>query len=542
MTIADGRVAIRASDALVIGVDIGTTNSKAVACRLDGRIVAEARMEHAVSSPQAGWFEHDAEAVWWGDTVALCRRLMAEIGREAPIRGLAITTCGPCLVPVGADGLALRAGILYGVDTRATAIAQAFEGTIGRRAIRALSGMDLTSQSVGPKIGWVWRHEPDVARQAVLWHTATSFVVARLTGIAVIDHHQASYMAPFIDARRRRWDLRHAAGLALDGRLPALAWPGEIAGPLTAVAAAATGLPAGIPVLVGTSDGPTEALGVGAERPGVVAATYGSTTTLTTFADPTRPARGLWATAGWDVDQRCLAGGLSASGAIVDWLRRELALEMPGDTPTDVVAAHDALAAAAAASPPGARGLLVLPYPSGERTPFDDPLARGVVVGLTLQHTRADLHRAILEGIAFGVRHLLETFAAVGVPVDTIRAAGGGTASPLGPQIVSDVTGRAQAVAASSIGASYGAAHLAARAIGQDHGATPDANSGDDGDGWFRAERTVRPDPQLADTYDRGYALFRRLYRDTRPVVHALAEAVIAEAALAAPAPPGGVP
>jgi xylulokinase len=511
MTQKRGRPSSADHDAIVIGIDIGTTNAKGVACRTDGTVVADVQREHEVATPQPGWFEHDVETAWWGDTVAICRELLAQIGSPAGIRAVVVTTCGPCVVPVDADGRPLRPGILYGVDTRAGDEIAAFEATIGRRAITALSRMRLTSQSVGPKIAWVARHEPDVARRTAIWHTATSFLVARLTGAAVIDHHQASFFGPFINARRRTWDLRYAADLDLQGRLPDLDWPSAIAGTVTTAAAAATGLPVGIPVLVGTSDGPTEALAVGATRPGVVAATYGSTTTLTTFGAPTRRTGAvLWDTEGWSPDRRCIAVGMSTTGAVVAWLRRELAPD------------GDAMVAEAAASPPGARGLLVLPYFNGERTPFADPSARGVVVGLTLQHTRADLYRAVLEGIAYGVRHLLEAFASAGVPVESIRAAGGGTRDALGLQIVADVTGREQIVARATNGAAYGAALLAARAI---DASRPDRRPGAPDDGWFQPSRLIVPDPATAAIYDRGYAMFRRLYGDTRQVVHALAAA-----------------
>jgi xylulokinase len=508
-------------DRVAIGIDIGTTNSKGVACLADGAVIASARLEHGVSTPHPGWFEHDAEGVWWADVVELCRRLMAEIGPQVSVAAVAVTTCGPCVVPVDVDGRPLRPAILYGVDTRAGVEIAAFHERPGRRAIQRLSRMPLSSQSVGPKIAWVVANEPDVARRTALWHTATSWIVARLTGVAAIDHHQGSYFAPFIDARRRAWDFRFATGLGLEGRLPSLRWAGETAGGVTPGAAAETGLPVGTPVVIGTSDGPTEALAVGASRPGIVAITYGSTTTLTTFGAPAGRRNDLWESEGWSPERRCVGAGLATSGAIVDWLRREFARELPDPAlaavpPED---AHAVLAREAAAAPVGANGLLVLPYFSGERTPIADPLTRGVVVGLTPAHTRADLHRAILEGIAFGVRHILEAFAAAGIPVEQLRAAGGGTRSPLGMQIVSDVTGHEQVLPRETIGAAFGAAHLAARA-----GGMIDAG-GDvgDGDAWFEPAGRIQPDPQLAAAYERRYALFRRLYRDTRAVVHALA-------------------
>ena len=150
----------------------------------------------------------------------------------------------------------------------------------GPRPSGASAGWPCPASRSGPKIAWVVRHEPAVARQVATWHTATSFIVARLTGVAVLDRHQASYVGPLYDLRRHRWDERYADALPLAGRLPDLGWPGDVAGGLTDDAARRTGLAPGTPVLVGTSDGPMEALALGARTPGTVALTHGSTTTV----------------------------------------------------------------------------------------------------------------------------------------------------------------------------------------------------------------------------------------------------------------------
>jgi xylulokinase len=496
----------RVSDAVVIGIDIGTTNSKAVACRGDGTVLAEASVAHGVDRPAPEEAEHDAEAVWWGDTVTLARALMAGLGPGAPVRGLAVTTCGPCIVPVDRAGRALRRGILYGVDSRATQEIRELEGALGRAAIRAHGDMDLTSQSIGPKVAWLARHEPDVVARTATWHTATSFVVARLTGVAVIDHHQAAYFGPVIDARARAWDLApvraHASLLAaaLDGRLPPLRWPGDLAGALTAGAAAATDLPVGTPVLVGTSDGPTEALGVGAIRPGIVALTLGSTTTLTTFADPPATTdHGLWRSAGWSPDEGCIGAGLAASGAVIDWLAATLGLD---------VAASEA---EAFASPPGARGLLVLPYLAGIRTPAADPEARGLIAGLSLAHTRGDLVRAVHEGLGYAVRRDVEAFSAAGVVIDTIRASGGGTRSTLAVQTLADILDRPIEVASQVHGAAYGAAYLAARSTG----VLATAPRGGAEVDWFRPATMVWPNPGTVAMHEQGFARFCRLVAAT---------------------------
>jgi xylulokinase len=501
---------------VLLGIDIGTFASKGVACLPDGEVVAEARLAHGISTPAPGHVEQDADAIWWHDLVGLCRQLVDTIGSAYRITAVSVTTCGPCLLPVDGAGRPLRPGILYGVDVRATAQIAALEARAGRRAIRALGRMDLTSQSVGPKIGWLAEHEPATYAQTARFHTATSYLVFRLTKAEAIDRHQACYFSPFYSARHGDWDLRHGAGLDLGRRLPPIRWTTEIAGVVSTEAAALTSLPVGTPVLVGTSDGPTEAASVGALRPGIAALTYGSTMAVTTFGDVPRSPRGLWDSEGILPGRRSIGGGLSTSGAVTSWLRREFARELPQATSDEIAAAHAALTREAAASRVGANGLMFLPYLSGERTPFADPLARGTIAGLALGHTRGDVSRAILEGIAFGVRHLFTALAAAGVAADRIRVTGGGTRDRLAMQIVSDVTRRTQEVPAVTIGAAYGAAYLAALATGH-------SDERDQADGWVKITDRIVPDPQTADDYEPLYDLFRRLYRATASVNHQLA-------------------
>ena len=506
---------------VLIGIDIGTYASKGVACRPDGQVLAEATLAHGISIPVPGHVEQDADAIWWHDLVGLSRDLVDAIGSPGDVAAVSVTTCGPCLLPVDGARRPLRPGILYGVDVRATDQIAALEARVGRRAIRALGRMGLTSQSVGPKIAWLAEHEPAVYAETARFHTATSYLVLRLTGIEAIDRHQACYFTPFYGARRREWDLRHAGGLGLARRLPPIRWTTEIAGAITDEAAALTGLQVGTPVLVGTSDGPTEAASVGALRPGIAALTYGSTTAVTTFGDLSRSSRGLWESEGIFPGRRSIGGGLSTSGAVTSWLRRELARELPQGTSREVAEAHAALTREAAVSVVGANGLLFLPYLGGERTPFADPLARGTIAGLALRHTRGDISRAILEGIAFAVRQLFEVLAAESVGVDRVRVAGGGTRNRLAMQIVSDVAGITQEVPAVTIGAAYGAAYLAALATGL-------ADERDQPDGWVRITDRIVPDTTAAEAYEPLYALFRRLYRATASINHELAGGVSA--------------
>jgi xylulokinase len=210
----------------------------------------------------------------------------------------------------------------------------------------------------------------------------------------------------------------------------------------------------------------------------------------------------LWGTVGAFEGTRSLAGGMATSGAITDWLRN-----LFGGTP------YPELLSEAADSPAGSRGVLMLPYFAGERTPISDPDARGIIAGLTVEHERGDLYRAALEATAFGVRHNVETIVGAGGEVERVVAVGGGAQSDLWLQIVSDVSGLTQSVPTITVGASYGAAFLAASAIS-------DAEI----ERWNPAARTIRPDPHNREVYDRLFPLYRGLYDSTTEVTHRLAE------------------
>ncbi len=511
----------------VIGIDIGTYSSKGVVCLADGSLIAEARVEHGVSIPAPGRLEHDADALWWHDFVELSRRLGARLPREARIAAVGLSAIGPCLLPVDRSGHPLRPAILYGADNRAADQLARLEH--GRRAaIARLSGTHMTSQAVGPKIMWLIENEPEVVSRTAKLMTAAGYLVLRLTGEYWTDHHNASYFAPFYDIRRARWDLRFADGMVSSEWLPPLRWPSEVVGQVTQDAAAATGIPAGTPVLAGTTDGAAEAIGAGVIHPGDLMLSYGSTSALVLVLDSLQTAKPLWATRGSWPDEYVLTAALSTSGSITTWCREQFAREFPLDGPRDAGAAYEQLSREAEESTLGARGLLLLPYFSGERSPFNDANARGVIAGLSLSHRRGDVYRAILEGTAFGIRHNLETMVDSGaVPRRTV-AVGGGTASRLWLQIVSDVTGLVQEIPDRAIGAAYGDAYLAASAVGLLDGGFSGRRS------WTRILDRVEPDPQRTERYEPKYGLYRTLYESTKQIVHTLATEAAATDQLAA--------
>jgi xylulokinase len=484
---------------LLLGVDIGTSSTKGVLTTPDGTVVATATREHSVSRPRPGWAEHDARTVWWEGFTTVTRSLLTQAG-NARVAAIGLSGIGPCALPATASGEPLRPAILYGVDTRSTREIGELTARYGAEAIIERGGSPLTTQAVGPKLAWLVRNEPEVWQRTRRLFMASSYLVHELTGEYVLDHHSASQSSPLYDSRGHAWVGDWAAEIAPGLELPPLAWPGEVAGTVTAQAAARTGLAAGTPVIAGTIDAWAESVSVGVAEPGDVMVMYGTTMFLLEVLASRRTWPGLWGTVGVTPGTYDLAAGMATSGAVTDWLRR-----LTG-------AAYEELTEEARAAGHGAGGLVMLPYFAGERTPLFDPDARGLVLGLTLHHGRGHLYRAALEGTAFGVRHNLEEMRAAGGEAKRLVAVGGGTKGGLWTQIVSDVLGRPQVVPSVTIGAAYGDALLAARAVGLS-----------DGEGWNPPAGTVEPDPDAGRIYEELYGVYRGLYPATLDAAHALA-------------------
>ena len=486
---------------LVLGVDIGTASTKGVLVRPDGTVAARAQVAHETSSPRPGWFEHDAETVWWSDFVDVTRQLLA--AADDDVVAVGVSGIGPCLLPVGDSG-PLRPGILYGVDTRAEAEIVELNDTLGQDTVVQRCGSPLTSQAVGPKLLWLRRHEPEVWEHTRRFFMASSFLVHRITGAYVLDHHSASQCTPLYDLAGRHWIGEWCDLVAPGVEMPRLAWSGEVVGEVTPAAAQETGLPAGIPVTAGTVDAWAEAESAGVRDVGDVMVMYGSTMFLIGLADRPLPSRHLWGTAGVRPGISCIAAGMATSGSVTAWLKDLVG----GD--------YSSLTAEAAAVPAGSGGLLMLPYFAGERTPLFDERARGLVLGLTLAHGRGHLYRASLEAVACGVRHNLEAMREAGAALRRPVAVGGGTAGGLWTQVVCDVTNLAQDVPRETVGASYGDAMLAAVAVG--------AASERDVAGWNPVVARVEPREATRGVYDEVYGLYREAYERNAEAMHRLAD------------------
>lgn len=483
---------------LLLGIDVGTSSTKGVLAATDGRILASCERSHHVSNPQPGWYEHDAE-VWWEEISEIARELLSD-GRARDLIAVCCSGMGPCVLLADGQGRPLRPALLYGIDTRAAAELAEIEARLGADDILARCGSPLTSQAAGPKLVWIQRHEPRVWDRAQRLLMPGSLAVLRLTGEYVLDHHSASQCAPMYELFEGRWNTDWAETVAPGLPLPRLLWPAEIAGEVTVTAAAATGIPPGTPVAAGTIDAWAEAVSVGINEAGELMLMYGSTMFMIGLSDAPQPDARLWLTR-WVSDGRLSrAAGLATSGLLTEWFA------------TMTSRSVSALTTEASLITPGSGGLIALPYFAGERTPLFDPAARGVLFGLQLGHERRHVFKALLEGTGYAVRHNFEAMREAGDSIEQVVAVGGGSRSSLWTQVVADITGIEQRIPRHTIGASFGDALLAAKAVGAV-----------DTDEWNPIAGRVEPDPAVRPLYDQLYAVYRDLYPATVSCAHELA-------------------
>ncbi|MEE2773777.1 MAG: FGGY-family carbohydrate kinase [Pseudomonadota bacterium] len=487
-----------------LGIDVGTFETKGSLVDHSGNLLGQAKRAHKMLVPKAGWAEHRPEEDWWGDFCFVSNAILNQTGiNPNAIKAVSCSAIGPCMLPVNSEGKPLRNGILYGVDNRAETEIKELNAKIGEEEILKRCGNALTSQAVGPKILWFRRNYPDLFKKTHKILTSTSFLVHRLTNEYVIDHYTAANFSPLYDVSKQNWTQDLANDIIDTARLPTLKWSGEIVGSVSASAATSTGLAEGTAVTTGTIDAAAEAFSVGVTNPGDMMLMYGSTIFIILRTEQRSRDSRLWYAPWLFEGEHAAMAGLATSGTLTHWFRDQFAkeLEPANAIPTLVTESKN--------SPKGAKGLILLPYFSGERTPIHNSQAKGVFFGLNLTHHRGDLFRALIEGIAYGTRHVTDTFRDLGQTPSKVFAVGGGTKNMLWLQATSDITGVNQYVRDKTIGASYGDAFLAALSI--------NAVERSDIEKWNPIKRTVKH--KAHPNYESNYKIFRQLYESTKDLM-----------------------
>ena len=505
--------------AYLLGVDVGTQSSKGALVTRDGRVVAHHVVEHGVSRPRPGWAEHDADEVWWGDVATIVQALLRQASVDpADVAAVGVSALAPAMVPVDDHGRPLRPGILYGIDTRAQAEIEWLNHELGWDTPDASPARRLQAQSVCPKIVWFRDHEPDRWQQTHKILGATGYVVHRLTGAYVVDPGNAEALAPIYDPSTGGWDPAMCDRFQVPpSLLPVIHETTDVVGSVTPEAARQTGLAVGTPVIGGSMDVLAEYLSSGVIRAGEGCVVFGSTMCMSVLSSVPRSHPLLYDGRSLVPGLYRLSGGMATSGALTRWFRDNFAPAEVQAESRSGISAYRLLGDRAAAVPPGSEGLMVLPYFSGERTPIFDIQARGLILGLTLSHTRHHLYRGVLEGVAYGVRHHFDLMAEASVVPRRLVAVGGGSQSELWTQIVSDVTGQILECVEQPVGPALADAFLAGYGIGLFSDFAPLAER------WVRIGRTFRPDPGATAVYDQYYRVYRRLYERTAEEMHELA-------------------
>jgi len=491
--------------ASVIGIDVSTTATKAVLVDEAGTVRSVGTSAYGFETPRPLWSEQ-APSLWWDGAVAAIRQALATAGASGDeVAGIGLAGQMHGLVVLDDTDRVLRPAILWN-DQRTAAECEVIRTSVGPQRLIDLTGNDALTGFTAPKLVWVRDHEPDVWSRIAHVLLPKDYVRLGLTGEHAMDKADGSGTILF-DLAARDWSPEVERALDIDPAwLPRTFEGPAVTGTVTDAAAEATGLRPGTPVVAGGGDQAANAVGVGVVGPGAMALSVGTSGVV--FAATDRPLHdpagrvhafchavpGRW---------HFMSVMLSAAGSL-RWYRDTLAPEIEFGSLVDE----------AADVSPGADGLVFLPYLSGERSPHPDPLARGAFVGLTLGHERRHLTRAVLEGVAFGLRDGLELMLAAGMPAPTqIRASGGGTASSLWRSILADVLGAELATVTTTEGAAYGAAVLAAVGVGWD--ASVDAATAR----LISATPVATPGPD-AERYAAPYERYRELYPALAPTFH----------------------
>jgi xylulokinase len=490
----------------VLGIDTSTTATKAVLVAEDGSVAGIGSSEYGYEVPQPLWSEQ-SPSLWWEGAITAIRSVLASTGTPGDeIAAIGLTGQMHGLVLLDAADEVLRPAILWN-DQRTAAECDAIRAAVGPERLIAITGNDALTGFTAPKLVWVRDHEPAVWARVAHVLLPKDYVRLRLTGDHAIDKADGAGTILF-ELTARDWSDEVVDALGIDRRwLPPTFEGPAITGSVTAAAAEATGLRAGTPVVAGGGDQAANAVGVGAVEPGTPALSLGTSGVIFAPTDePIVEPRGRVHAFCHAVPDRwhLMSVMLSAAGSL-RWFRDTAA---PGVAFGDLTDAAGDVAA-------GSGGLWFLPYLSGERSPHPDPLARGAFVGLTVAHDRRHLTRAVLEGVAYGLRDGLDLMVAAGMPVATqVRASGGGTASPVWRQILADVLEAEIATVATTEGAAYGAGVLAA--VGADWHANVRAAT----DAWVATTVVASPGPDAA-IYRERHAGYKALYPALTPTFRA---------------------
>ena len=496
----------------LLGIDIGTSAAKLVVFSEDGKALASRTIAYQTQYPQPGYVEQNPDD-WWEAVCQGIRGMLAEgTVSETEIAAIGIDGQGWSAIAMDGEGNVLAPDPIW-LDTRSESICEELNARIGADAIFALSGNPLKAQYVTAKILWFQRHLPQAYSNTKWIMQSNGFIAYRLTNRVSMDISQA-YGLHCFDMKNGRMDTDMCRALGIDQRLiPDIVPCHSVVGCVSEEAARQTGLLAGTPVVAGGLDAACSTLGAGVIHAGQTQEQGGQAGGMSICIDQyCADARLIL---GYHVvpNHWLLQGGTTGGGGAMRWFEREfadferrMAIEKGGSS----FAFLDALAETVAA---GSEGVVFLPYLAGERSPIWDNDAQGVFFGLDYSKTRAHMVRALMEGVAYSLRHNLEIAESVGAQIKTLRATGGSANSFLWTRIKADITGKDIEVPESDLATPLGAAILAGVGVGVFR----------DFDDAVARTVCVKRTQHHADTdrtaYDAGYHIYRQLYEQLKDLM-----------------------
>lgn len=490
----------------LLGIDVGTGGTRALILDERGRVISSATEDHrAFASPQIGWAEQDP-CDWWRACGLAVRRALA----QAKLRSDQISCAGLSGQMHGAVLLdeqdhVVRPALIW-CDVRTEKQCRELTTQIGAENLIQLTCNPALTNFTLTKCLWVRENEPENWRRVRSLMLPKDYVRFRLTGERATDMADASGTL-LLDVAHRRWSKEMLKLVQMEeSLLPGLYESPEICGRISEAGAAATGLQKGTPVVAGAGDQAAGAIGMGVVSPGTVSATIGTSGVVLAATDrPALDSKGRVHTFCHAVPGRWIAMGVTqAAGLSLRWFRDQFGSGQ----------SYETLTAEAASAPPGCDGLLWAPYLMGERTPYLDPAARGMLVGLTASHTRGHVIRAILEGVAFSLRDTFTIFQEMEVPVMTIRLGGGGARSALWRQIQADTYRQPVETVEAEEGAAYGAAILAG--VGVKTWSSVDGAC----ESVVRVAENITPDSEHSLVLERAYAMYQRIYPAMKSIMN----------------------
>ena len=495
--------------AWVLGIDIGTTSTIGVLLDLASGARRTASRPVTLHSPYPGWAEEDP-GEWWRNLCAITRELLDPAAR-ADLAGIGVAGMVPAVLLLGPGDRLLRPSIQQS-DGRCGAEVAELAREIDPAWFLRRTGNGLNQQIVAAKLRWLERHEPALFSQIAMICGSYDWIAWRLTGEHGIERNWA-LEAGFVDvATGAVADDLVALGHIRREAVPTMHAAHSVIGRVTPAAAAATGLPAGVPVIAGTADHVASAYAAGVTASGDVLLKFGGAGDILLATARAVPDARMFLDYHVVPDLFMPNGCMASTGSLLNWIARLVAASDGDASP------HQRLDAAAERIAPGSEGVMVLPYFLGEKSPIHDPDARGTISGLSLSHNAAYLWRAALEGTAYAFRHHVEVLREIGYPMHRLLASDGGSTSAIWMQIVADVLGAPVQLLTGHPGSSLGAAWLAAIGAGLT-------------DDWRGVERftgrgrLIEPQWTHAGVYDDGFRRFRGLYAQLQPWFAATSEA-----------------